>query len=244
LAQNAAAVDSTSTPSISAVAPVQKDNNGMTGGAKAGLAIGIILALGIIAGLVFFFLRLKRKSKDQETQADDDAEKNGFRGPQTLVRTRSSIRKSRFSAPRLMSLRPISQLFPAGEKQEGDEHAQAAHVAPIQHTLIGHQTSSDPFGDHAAAKASNASVPTLSAVDVPKPLSIKAIGRDRNGSVADSFMSGSTALGSQTAASEGPNNVHRVHIDFIPSMDDELELRAGALVRMLHEYDDGWVSWT
>ena len=40
----------------------------------------------------------------------------------------------------------------------------------------------------------------------------------------------------------GPNNVHRVQMDFSPSADDELELRAGALVRMLHEYDDGWVS--
>jgi hypothetical protein len=25
-------------------------------------------------------------------------------------------------------------------------------------------------------------------------------------------------------------------------MDDELELRAGQLIRLLHEYDDGWVS--
>ncbi|KAH7115289.1 hypothetical protein B0J11DRAFT_129135 [Dendryphion nanum] len=37
-----------------------------------------------------------------------------------------------------------------------------------------------------------------------------------------------------------PNNVHRVQLDFRPSMQDELELRAGQLVRMLHEYDDGW----
>ncbi|KAI9744362.1 MAG: hypothetical protein M1835_002772 [Candelina submexicana] len=35
-------------------------------------------------------------------------------------------------------------------------------------------------------------------------------------------------------------NVHRVQLDFKPSMDDELELRGGQLVRMLHEYDDGW----
>lgn len=40
----------------------------------------------------------------------------------------------------------------------------------------------------------------------------------------------------------GPNNVHRVQLDFKPSMDDELELRSGQLVRMVHEYDDGWVS--
>ncbi|KAK4958608.1 hypothetical protein LTR66_013163, partial [Elasticomyces elasticus] len=38
----------------------------------------------------------------------------------------------------------------------------------------------------------------------------------------------------------GPNNVHRVQLEFKPSMEDELELRAGQLVRMLHEYDDGW----
>lgn len=37
-----------------------------------------------------------------------------------------------------------------------------------------------------------------------------------------------------------PSNVHRVQLDFKPSMDDELALRAGQLVRLLHEYDDGW----
>ncbi|KAH7080661.1 hypothetical protein FB567DRAFT_562268 [Paraphoma chrysanthemicola] len=36
------------------------------------------------------------------------------------------------------------------------------------------------------------------------------------------------------------NNVHRVQLDFKPSMQDELGLNAGQLVRMLHEYDDGW----
>ncbi|KAH6958791.1 hypothetical protein DER45DRAFT_238386 [Fusarium avenaceum] len=44
------------------------------------------------------------------------------------------------------------------------------------------------------------------------------------------------------AAAGGPANsaVHRVQLDFKPTMDDELELRAGDLVRLLHEYDDGW----
>lgn len=46
------------------------------------------------------------------------------------------------------------------------------------------------------------------------------------------------------AAAGGPQNssVHRVQLDFKPSMDDELELQAGQLIRLLHEYDDGWVS--
>ncbi|MCJ1380944.1 hypothetical protein MMC17_004053 [Xylographa soralifera] len=44
------------------------------------------------------------------------------------------------------------------------------------------------------------------------------------------------------AASTGavPINVHRIQLDFKPSMEDELELKAGQLVRLLHEYDDGW----
>jgi hypothetical protein len=47
------------------------------------------------------------------------------------------------------------------------------------------------------------------------------------------------------AAAGGPANamVHRVQLEFMPSMDDELEVHAGQLVRILHEYDDGWVSY-
>ncbi|PSR90646.1 hypothetical protein BD289DRAFT_460074 [Coniella lustricola] len=44
------------------------------------------------------------------------------------------------------------------------------------------------------------------------------------------------------AAAGGPNNstVHRVQLDFKPTLDDEMGLQAGQLVRLLHEYDDGW----
>lgn len=53
-----------------------------------------------------------------------------------------------------------------------------------------------------------------------------------------------TGTGAAIAAAGGPANsaVHRVQLDFKPSMEDELELRAGQLIRLLHEYDDGWVS--
>lgn len=51
-----------------------------------------------------------------------------------------------------------------------------------------------------------------------------------------------SGTGAAIAAAGGPPNstVHRVQLDFKPSMDDELELHAGQLVRLLHEYDDGW----
>lgn len=48
------------------------------------------------------------------------------------------------------------------------------------------------------------------------------------------------AAAGAAGAPPAPNNVHRVQLDFKPSMADELELHAGQLVRMLHEYDDGW----
>lgn len=54
-----------------------------------------------------------------------------------------------------------------------------------------------------------------------------------------------TETGAAIAAAGGPANsaVYRVQLDFKPSMEDELELRAGQLIRLLHEYDDGWVSF-
>ncbi|KAI9845538.1 MAG: hypothetical protein M1838_001706 [Thelocarpon superellum] len=51
------------------------------------------------------------------------------------------------------------------------------------------------------------------------------------------------AMGAGRAAPGGSSGspVHRIQLDFKPSMEDELELKAGQLVRLLHEYDDGWV---
>lgn len=51
-----------------------------------------------------------------------------------------------------------------------------------------------------------------------------------------------TSSGAAIAAAGGPANsaVHRVQLDFTPSMEDELELKQGQLIRVLHEYDDGW----
>lgn len=42
------------------------------------------------------------------------------------------------------------------------------------------------------------------------------------------------------AAGPAAGPVYRVHMPFGPSMEDELELKSGQLVRILHEYDDGW----
>ena len=107
---------------------------------------------------------------------------------------------------------------------------------------------------------------------VPKPLSIKsnnsqtslassaansAFSSAPSGAPSSEFQLGTAATASTAipsavgaaavppslaAPSEPPSNVHRVQMEFKPSMEDELELRPGQLVRILHEYDDGWVS--
>ncbi|EPS35457.1 hypothetical protein H072_11147 [Dactylellina haptotyla CBS 200.50] len=46
--------------------------------------------------------------------------------------------------------------------------------------------------------------------------------------------------GATGAPSPNSSPVHRVMVDFKPSMADELELTANEVVRLLHEYDDGW----
>jgi hypothetical protein len=67
-----------------------------------------------------------------------------------------------------------------------------------------------------------------------------------NSPVTPGTLDAPSAGAAAIAAAGGPANsaVHRVQLDFKPTMDDELELRAGDLVRLLHEYDDGWVSYS
>ena len=48
---------------------------------------------------------------------------------------------------------------------------------------------------------------------------------------------------SALVATGKPTPVHRVQMDYSPSQPDELDIRTGQLVRMLHAYDDGWVSF-
>jgi hypothetical protein len=219
-AQGAKAADNTSamiggTP-ISAThsAIAEPQETGMTSGAKAGLAMGIIFGLALVFGLLFFCWRRKKSQRGLE----EFNEKNGPPTPPVHVnrfssdsdRLRRTSTQTSATAPRL-SLRPVTQFLP---------NLTSGAAAP--------KASQNPFGDAAV---------------------VSEKGHDRTESV-DSVVSTATATTATaevvTAAAvpvaRGPNNVHRVQLEFKPSMEDELELKSGQLVRMLHEYDDGWVS--
>ncbi|TFB03192.1 hypothetical protein CCMA1212_004294 [Trichoderma ghanense] len=69
------------------------------------------------------------------------------------------------------------------------------------------------------------------------------VGTDYSASSASPVTGAAPSPGAAAiAAAGGPANstVHRVQLDFKPTLEDEMELKAGDLVRLLHEYDDGW----
>ncbi|RMD39765.1 hypothetical protein DV735_g5361, partial [Chaetothyriales sp. CBS 134920] len=77
---------------------------------------------------------------------------------------------------------------------------------------------------------------------IQKPASPQS--SQENDSLPSSPAAAASALSSPALSgnSDAPpgGNVFRVLMDFSPSMDDELELKTCQLIRLLHEYDDGW----
>ncbi|KAH6856137.1 hypothetical protein B0I37DRAFT_412088 [Chaetomium sp. MPI-CAGE-AT-0009] len=103
--------------------------------------------------------------------------------------------------------------------------------------------------------ASNLTRKTSIRKDLPKPLDLTkppsplyAVPPSPSGtefsmhSVAPGQSPGPSASAAAIAAAGGPSQstVHRVQLDFKPTLQDEMGLYAGQLVRLLHEYDDGW----
>ncbi|CAM1511306.1 Fc.00g088190.m01.CDS01 [Cosmosporella sp. VM-42] len=75
------------------------------------------------------------------------------------------------------------------------------------------------------------------------PVPPSPAGTEFSVSSANPGASGAPSAGAAAiAAAGGPANsaVHRVQLDFKATLEDELDLKAGDLVRLLHEYDDGW----
>lgn len=281
---------------------------GMSGGAKAGVAIGVILIIGVL-GLILLCLR-RMKSKKRSYQKTDD-EKAAL-GSQHLPARTQSIQSTRTTAtaPRL-SLRPVTQFLPDLIARRKSGNLLATSGGPSQNTLAAPQeqfsekptsptqskTPANPFGPHAeishgaALPVHVSNQPTnpfenpenqvepgrraLSPpVEAPAPLRIRTptpeaataarvaalsnIGAAREDrykppnqqnvspsrpiSPAGTEFSISSVSTGYLAHGPPPSNVYRVQLDFSPSMDDELALQAGQLIRLLHEYDDGWVS--
>ncbi|KAF2271248.1 uncharacterized protein EI97DRAFT_438015 [Westerdykella ornata] len=331
-ATNTALLPSSTSTGAAQAAESTSASSGMSGGAKAGLALGILVAIGaLLVGVLFLYRRKKNKVAEQKSIDDEkSAMQNAF--PPPIVEPAPSIRTQRTmsTAPRL-SLRPVTQFSPTfaeNRKSGGNPLPVAAAAVPASHAqdqALSPQQQGSPWERPGAANAaatpqnpfndpvsrsntppqnpfesspisdvpqeSHPSTPSAAPQpdapagpppDFPDPapaivaataaaaapaVAMAATGH-RNDLPAPPPVNGgmvppSPAWTDDIPASPGPaptgpppiavaggsahgpapappNNVHRVQLDFKPSMHDELELRAGQLVRMLHEYDDGW----
>lgn len=119
------------------------------------------------------------------------------------------------------TLEPRDSLDPEANSEDGYEQR-----GPISQTLF--TTSSPP--EKPAESGSKLHFPTTRGSSALRRSSLPSRSIDSLGRPMD------------TADPDAPPyDVHRVGVDFQPSLEDELELRSGQLVRLLHEYNDGWV---
>lgn len=245
---------------------IAEKSHGMSSSAKAGVAFGIIIAIGLVAGLVLFCVRRRKnqlkKEGRQQIVDEKHASQNSFGGGSASLGaplgdyrastlSDKSLRSTRTAstAPRL-SLRPVTQFLPGfgGAVESRKDTGNALDVPAMsekpksawerrpqgaeQNPFADAAPSVNPFdeGDGTKSSASHSAKPSWEGSEPPTPKSTK--------------FGTASAVPITAAAPPMPrnaNNVHRVQLDFKPSMEDELELRSGQLVRMLHEYDDGWV---
>ncbi|RVX66595.1 hypothetical protein B0A52_09346 [Exophiala mesophila] len=270
-------------------------SDGLSVGAKAGIAVGVIAVVGLIGILLLFCLGRKKKQRQAEAAKENEKATYGSGAaagtPPTEMVDRSPTSAQ---APRL-SLRPVSRMLPefmgSGSKtrlsggnllttigESGSDRGPAQQQrgpSPIQN-----QPQENPFADpqnpfadpekpalvpaplsvgsapHNAPQTSTTAVTAAGAIASAAAAGAVAPRATPDHSASNS-MSNPAALPRRTSQPSTPvtpapvvatgpgaeqpqGNVYRVMMDFKPSMEDELELVSGSLVRMLHEYDDGW----
>lgn len=188
---------------------------------------------------------------------------NPFNDPQTPANTQPPANPFGNSA----ALDSAHAAIPDSPPQASPQHSAApstdldARLAPAPHVAPAAAPAAAPEVDAVAVAMAMSSVP-MSEHDFPTPPGVNANTNSvppspawtedvpSSPAMGTPMIVGAAGAAGAVAAGRpnngppsGPNNVHRVQLDFNPSMGDELELKAGTLVRMLHAYDDGWVSF-
>ncbi|OBT49967.1 hypothetical protein VE04_09887, partial [Pseudogymnoascus sp. 24MN13] len=113
-----------------------------------------------------------------------------------------------------------------------------------QNKYNGNKSAQSPFSDAARTdgnRAMNTSQQMHNTGVMPQPLAgvIEESGRGRVSPT--SAAAAVVRPGAVTTSGAASNtNLYRVHLDFTPSMPDELRVRAGEIVKLLKEFDDGW----
>ena len=237
-------------------------NSGLSGGAKAGIAIGVILGVLALAAAVFALLRLKKR-RDEENFGEAMTEKSPFGDHAAVPPPAPTARQMvQSQAPVLppMGISAAAPVYGTERRAESPTNpfgpgAETIRDVPSSAGSAGPTSISGAdkagLGAGAAVAAGGIAAATIAKrTSVPAPLKINrsqspalaapaqpspAMSNFSDASLASSAVTGSAAGGA------GPK-MHRVQMDFNPTMDDELGIGAGEIVEILHEYDDGWVS--
>ncbi|KAK9468713.1 hypothetical protein V1512DRAFT_257735 [Lipomyces arxii] len=209
----------------------------MSTGARAGVAIGVIAGALLIFAIVFFVIRAVKRRRAQVIS--EKGTPSSFSGPAPLT-TPPAAHTSSEKPPRLSIRvsRPVSGLLPLSLLS--GRSATRTSTGALQATTVDRNStgsveslssngSSSPGSSYASSLSSSSSDTNVLVIPAPRdpfagPLATAAASTDA----------------SADAASASTNNVHRAIMDFAPTMHDELGLKDGMLVRVLHEYDDGW----
>jgi hypothetical protein len=208
----------TASPTSTNAPVVNKSSGGAnTAGIVGGSIAGILIFLAIIA----FFYRKRQQKRMNDAYGSTEDEKFGVVTPHE----KPSTGLAPLGASPRLSLRPVTQFMP---------NLNPAAASPVVKTgpATSHEIARKPLpGPLALAKSP---MPAVSEAQASPTLS----------AFSDGFAAPGTPVaavaGAIAAAGEKPSPVYRVQMDYIPVQPDELEIRAGALVRMIHEYDDGW----
>ncbi|RMZ87911.1 hypothetical protein DV736_g4863, partial [Chaetothyriales sp. CBS 134916] len=264
-ALSAPAVVSSAAPSSYAV---ETSSSGMSTAAKAGLAIGIIAAIGLLAAFLLWLLGKKRRQREENERTNNEKPAFDVSHPTGPV-TQTPPSAANGDAPRL-SLRPMSRMmdgFLGGsnrrsgnllnsidEDRRDPEHSRgptpfsktpfAATIAQQVEPQYRGSTEADRcerLENHLRSPSPEDSLPIQKPLS-PEPSREEALTPTPDFVSAPSIVAAALPSPALSGKSDSPpgGNVYRVLMDFSPSMDDELELKTGQLIRLLHEYDDGW----
>ncbi|OBT82182.1 hypothetical protein VE02_09263 [Pseudogymnoascus sp. 03VT05] len=115
-----------------------------------------------------------------------------------------------------------------------------------QNKYSGNKSAQSPFSDAARTDANrvmNTSQQMHNTGEMPQPLA--GVIEESNGSGSpvspvSPTQAAAAMVGAVTSGAASNTSLYRVHLDFSPSMPDELRVRAGEIVKLLKEFDDGW----
>ncbi|PHH69902.1 hypothetical protein CDD80_6379 [Ophiocordyceps camponoti-rufipedis] len=228
------------------------DGHGASVGPKVGIAFGVMGGLAALGLLIFFVLKRRRKHAEKGYKLDDDDEKSrkGF----GISNPFDSSNGDNPGAPRI-SLRPVTQFLPNWNGLER-RTSKGAAGAPLSSSSLGNQWDRpvNPFDNVPSTIAEEQSIRSFSTTSEGShgsPHGVFAVAKpNRTSPPPGSVPLATSPTGTEysfssitsEAAANGPrvSIVHRVQLDFKPTLEDEMELCVGELMRLLHEYDDGW----